>query len=352
MIAIRLYLIVVVVLCSIFQMSAQIGNLYSFDFLNLAGSARATALAGYPIALSDQDVAQAFHNPALLQPSMAHQLSINHNFHLADIGFGSIAYGIPVKDTSLMLMVSGGYVSYGDFTLADVIGNRQGSFSGSEGSLHIGISKKIDERLRLGVQLKYANSNLANYGSSGLGGDIGIHYHNPAKRSSWALVFKNIGAQLSAFDIQREPWPIDLQIGYAKRLEHLPLTWLITAHHLQRWDLRSPLDDQGTIIIIGQVPEPPSSLGKSVDNLFRHLTFGAELGLGRNEVVRIRLGYNHLRAKELSVTGFRSLSGLSLGFGLKIKKLRLDYGIGRYHLAGGANHLSLSLDLHELFSKL
>ncbi len=348
----RLYLIFVFLVSAPYLVTSQIGGLYTFDFLDLAGSSRATALGGVPIAFSDQDIAQAFHNPALLQPAMAHQLSINHNFHLADIGFGSIAYGIPLRDTSLMLMVSGGFVNYGDFTRADDFGIRQGTFSGQESSINVGVSKQLDERLRLGVQLKYAFSSLANFSSSGLGGDIGVHYHNPEKRSNWALVFKNLGAQFSSFDIQREPWPVNLQLGYAKRLEHLPLTWMITAHHLQRWDLRSPLDDQGGITIIGEEPTPPSSLSKSIDNLFRHLAFGAELGLGQNEVVRLRVGYNHLRAKELSVSGFRSLSGFSFGFGIKIKKIRLDYGVGRYHLAGGANHLSLTLDLHELASRL
>jgi len=352
MFSIKRYILLVVLINIAHLGQSQIGGLTTFDFLNLAGSSRATALAGHPIAISDQDVAQAYHNPALLQPGMAHQLSINHNFHVADIGFGSIAYGLPLRDTSMMLMISGGYVDYGDFTRADITGTRQGTFSGTESSIHVGMSKMLDERLRIGVQLKYANSSLANYNSSGLGGDIGVHYHNPSKRSNWAIVFKNIGAQVGAFDIQKEPWPVNIQLGYAKRLEHLPLTWMVTAHNLQRWDLRSPLDDQGTVIIIGQTPEPPSSISKTVDNLFRHLAFGAELGLGRNEVVKIRLGYNHLRAKELAVAGFRSLSGLSFGFGIKVKKLRLDYGVGRYHLAGGANHLSLSLDLHELFSKL
>jgi len=260
----------------------QIGGLYTFDFLDVAGSSRATALAGYPIALSDDDIAQAYHNPALLQSGMSHQLSINHNFHLADIGFGSIAYGVPLKDSTLMMMVSGGFINYGDFTRADDFGIRQGTFSGQESSINIGVSKQLDERLRLGVQLKYAFSSLANFSSTGLGGDIGVHYNNPDKRSNWAIVFKNLGAQFSGFDFQKEPWPVNIQLGYAKRLEHLPLTWMITAHHLQRWDLRSPLDDQGAIIIIGEELAPPSSLSRSVDNLFRHLAFGAELGLGRN----------------------------------------------------------------------
>ena len=72
----------------------------------------------------------------------------------------------------------------------------------------------------------------------------------------------------------------------------------------------------------------------------------------RGEVFRLRLGYNHLRNKELSVEGFRSLSGLSFGFGIRIKKIQIDYGVGRYHLAGSVNHLNVSIDLDHFFSKL
>ncbi len=334
------------------QASSQIGGLYTFDFLNLTSSARSTALAGFPIAIADDDVAQGYANPALINEAMSHHLSINHNFHFADISHGFVSYGLSLPDKNLSFMIGANYISYGDFDRADVFGNRNGNFSASENAITIGVSRKMDERLRLGVNLKYVNSSFDSFNSSGVGADIGLHYNNPEKRSNWAFVIKNIGGQFSTFDVEREAFPLDIQLGYAKRLEHLPFRFMITARQLQRWNLRSPLDELVTTSFIGQTPQPPSGFSRSIDNLFRHLTFGGELLLGKNEIFKLRFGYNHLRNKELSVEGFRSLSGFSFGFGLKVKKIRFDYGVGRYHLAGGVNHLSVSIDLNSFFKKL
>ncbi len=331
---------------------AQIGGLYTYDFLNLSPSARATALSGYTIAIADEDIAQAFANPALINEKMSHHISINHNFHFADISYGNMAYGLNLPGKDISIMVGGSYINYGSFKRADVFGNLNGTFSSSESAFIIGASKQLDERLRMGLNIKYVHSRFDTYGSSGIGADLGVHYFNPQKRSNWAIVLKNIGGQLSSFDLKKEAFPFDLQIGFAKRLAHLPFRFMITAHHLQKWNLRSTLDDRSNNIFIGQASSSISNFSKTVDNFFRHLAFGGELLIGQNEVVRIRLGYNHLRNKELSVDGIRSLSGFSFGFGIKVKRMQFDYGAGRYHLAGGVNHLSVSFDLDSLFGKL
>ena len=333
--------------------SGQIGGIGTFDFLNLTQSARSIALGGNPIALSDDDVAQVFNNPALLNHDMGHHVSVNHNFHFADISFGSFGYALPLTRDSSNFFIGVNYINYGSFVRADNIGTINGEFSASESALHLGYSRKIDERLRLGIVLKYADSNLENFGATGIGGDVGIFYSNSGRNSSWAFVLKNIGGQFTSFSAQRESYPTELQIGFQKRLAHIPFRYMITAHNLQRWDLTSPLDTEEQTIFIGSTEgASQGGFSKAIDNLFRHLSFGGEILIGSNEVVRVRFGYNHLLNKELSVSGFRSLSGFSFGFGLRIKKIRFDYGVGRYHLAGGVNHLSLSIDLQSIMRKI
>lgn len=333
-------------------LAGQIGGIATFDFLNLTSSARATALGGYPIAISDDDVSLAYLNPALINEKMSHRLSINQNFHFADIRHGFIAYGLDIPQKKISLIFGANYINYGDFQRADIFGNRIGEFSGSETAITLGVSKKLDERLRVGINLKYVNSKFDTYGASGIGADIGFHYHNPDKLNDWALVFRNVGGQFSSFSDMRESFPFDLQLGYSKRLAHLPFRFMVTAHHLQRWNLRSPQDDIGQITLIDQVNNEPSRFSKAVDNLFRHLAFGGELLIGRKELFRLRFGYNHLRNKELSVSNFRSLSGFNFGFGIKIKKISFDYGVGRFHLAGAVNHISASIDLNSIFNKI
>jgi len=166
------------------------------------------------------------------------------------------------------------------------------------------------------------------------------------------VVIRNLGVQLSRFSDQRQELPIDFQIGYSKRLAHLPFRWMVTMHNIHKWDLRTSLDDQNGVIVIGQEAAQTSGLSASVDNFFRHLTFGGEFLIGSKQAFRLRFGYDHLRNRELSLDNFMSLSGFSFGFGIKVKKWRLDYGVGRYHLAGSANHIGLVLDLDTFFKKI
>jgi len=58
-----------------------------------------------------------------------------------------------------------------------------------------------------------------------------------------------------------------------------------------------------------------------------------------------------LRRKELSLSNFRSLAGFSAGFGLRIKEIYINYGLGYFHLAGAANHISIRTDLGRFFRK-
>lgn len=339
-------------LCFYQNATAQIGNLNTFDFLELAQSARATGLGDFTISIADKDITQGFANPALLNPRTNNQLSFNHNFHFADISHGFAVMGFSLGDSSLNFMAGINYISYGEFARADQFGNRNGNFSGSENALTLGVSKQLDSRLRIGVNLKYVGANFDAFSANGIGADFGVHLRHPEKKSNWSIVFKNVGYQLSSFNERKEPFPFDLQFGYAKRLAHLPFQFMITAHQLHHWDLRNPLDDQSNSIFIDQEPSEASGFSKTVDNFFRHLAFGGELLLGKSESFKIRFGYNHFRKKELAVSGFRSLSGLSFGFGFRIKKLNFDYGVGRYHLGGSVNHLSLGLDLNSFFKKL
>ena len=63
----------------------------------------------------------------------------------------------------------------------------------------------------------------------------------------------------------------------------------------------------------------------------------------------IRAGYNYQRRQELKFDDKASVVGFSAGFGIKIKRFRLDYGISRFHLAGSSNLFSLAINLNENF---
>lgn len=325
----------------------QIGGKYAFQFLSLPSSARVTALGSSQIATSDSDIVLGLQSPSLLNASMHRSLALNHNFHLADISFGNAAYGHHLEKLGITAMAAVNYLSYGDFRRADDFGNINGDFSGNETTIILGAAKKWNERITTGVNLKWANSRLDRFSSSGLGIDVGLTYQHSEKSTITTFVVKNIGAQFSSYNENREAFPMDVQIGTSRRLKYLPLRLSFILHDLNNWNLRSDGLDDGGISFIGQESKEKSALAKGFDNFFHHVIFSGEFLIGKGEVFRLRFGYNHQLKKELKVSTFRSLGGFSLGFGFKIKRIAFDYGFGGYHLAGGMNHISLSTNLQE-----
>ncbi len=343
--------IILICLLTCFSLEAQIGGLTNFEFLRLPSSARSTALGGILISIQDTDPSLALNNPAALDSTSHRLVSFNHDFNFANISNGTFAYAHNLDYQDLTAVFGIQYINYGTFSLTDEIGNIQGEFSSREAAINFGVSRQMNERIRLGVLLRYISSSLESYSASGIASDLGVFYSKPNSSSSIGLVIKNIGIQLSQFNTEEKDLPFDVQIAYSNRLQHLPFRFTIVGQRLDQWTIRYDDPDRQEVDILGETNEK-SAFNKNIDNAFRHLIFNGEFLFGKNETVKIRLAYNHLMRQELSVSDFRSLSGFSMGFGIKIKRFSLDYGVGNYHLAGGTNHVGIRLDLASFSKKL
>lgn len=331
--------------------AAQVtGGRHVFQFMTLPPSARITALGGAQITVRDDDVAFAAANPGALNPAMDGQLSFQHNFYLSDIqgGYAAFATHLP----KIGFTVHGGlqYMNYGDIPWADEFGTIQGKVKAAETAFTLGGARQLTSRVSLGLNLRFGVSTLDVFQASALAADAGLLYADTARRFSAALVLRNFGAQIATFNGTREDLPRDVQIGFSKRLRYLPFRFTVIAHHLHQWEIRyddPTLQDDDTLLFGGEQNQSDGNPG--LDNFFRHFIFNGEFLLGRNEVFRIRLGYNHLRKKELSVRNYRSLAGFSGGVGIKVKRFRIDVGYAAYHLAGGAVHFGVGTNLKEFF---
>ena len=324
------------------------GGQHVFQFLSLSPSARITGLGGAQIAVQDDDLAFANANPAALNPRMDNRLTFNHNFYLSDIQHGYFAYGKHLKKAGMTFHAGLRYMNYGDIERADEQGIVNGKVKAAETAFTAGAGRRLTDRLTLGLNLHLANSTFDTYRASALAADAGLMYVDTAKRVTAGLVLKNRGTQLSTYNGTREDLPYDVQLGFSKRLKHMPFRFTVIAHHLHRWDIRydDPNADGDDVLLFGEDQNADKG-SPFVDNLFRHLIFNGEFLLGKAEGFRLRLGYNHLRKRELSVRNYRSLAGFSGGLGLKINRFRLDFGYAAYHLAGGTTHFSLSTNLNE-----
>lgn len=345
-------LIVICLLISSASLMAQIGGRYTYEFLGNPQSARLTALGGSLITIADEDISLAAANPALLSDTSHNQITINHNFAFADGSNGYLGYARHIDKWDINAHVGISYVSFGEFTAADELGNATGTFTGGETAFTVGASKRMNERITLGANIKGVFGSLETYSSTGLGADIGLLYAKPGSNTSIAFVAKNIGTELSSYGNESASMPLDIQIGISQKLQHLPFRFTIIAHQLQKWGVRyDDPDAVQTETLFGEPAPETSAFSESVDNFFRHFIFNGEFLLGKTQGLKLRFGYNHLRRKELSLSNFRSLAGFSAGFGLRIKGINIDYGLGYFHLAGAANHLSIRTDMSRFFRK-
>ncbi len=323
--------------------TAQNGGRYTFAFLKQSPSARATGLNQSQIALRDDDLALASVNPSLLNPLMHNGLDFNQNFLLGKIKSGMANYGYHVEKLKMTFQAGVQFISYGDFKQTDEFGNEQGTFRASEYAAFVGASRQLNERFSVGTNLKFIQSRLESYTSTGLAVDIAGAYINPEKNFGATVVLKNVGAQLKTYYGEaRQNLPYDLQIGVSKKLSRAPFRFSALAHDLLEWRLRydNPLENE--ISLLGEATNTKSAFSLTMDNIFRHLNFGGEIVLGKAENFRFRFGYSHQVRREMSLQNIRSTAGFSVGAGFKINRFRFDYGIGRQHIAGGMNHLSIS----------
>lgn len=329
---------------------AQIGGDHVYEFINLPHNARATALGDYFITTSDGDLGAAYHNPASLTDAAIKQVQISYDLFLADISRGSVAYGFKSDKLKANMHAGLQFVNYGDFKATNTLGIVEGDFRVKDIALTIGGSRDLYERLRLGANMRVINSQYESYSSWGLTFDAAAMFHLDDKNAILTLVIKNAGLQLSTFAGERESVPFDIQAGYSRRLEHLPFRFSIVAHHLHQWNIvYDDPSNQPTNNIFG-ANQPTDNTG-FVEDLFRHLVFSGEMFIGKNENVKLRLAYNHLRAKELKLDDFRTMAGFSFGLGLKLGKIQVDYGFGKFHTEAAASHFTLSTNLDKLFGQ-
>lgn len=337
-----------------FNLHAQVvGGRNVYDFLDLSYSARATALAGKIINVRDNDLSLAIDNPAALNYKMHQAVTFQQTAYFSGVTYGYAGYAHHIN--SIPLTIQGGiqYINYGKFKRTNQVGDQEGEFKASEIALVSGLSYQATDKLTFGTNQKIIASYLEGYNSAGWSSDWSAMYLDSSKRISFCLLLKNIGTQFTTYAKNgvRQRLPFDAQFGFSHRLKYLPLRFSIIAHHLHKWDIRyddPALEDSG--FLEQAAVSNKVTVGEVFDNIFRHLTFNFEFLLGKKENFRIRAGYDRLRQGELNVSGFRTLSGFSAGFGVKVYKFNIDYGFSSYHIGGTMHHFGISTRIAEFIS--
>ena len=318
----------------------QVGGEEIYQFLNLPTAARQVALGGEVLTLVD-DVNQPIWNPSVINSDLSGKLSANYTSYLAGINIGSVSFAKEVNRRFGTLHGSIKYIDYGSLIGSDEQGNETGQFNARDIAISIGYAINIPKtHFFIGSNVRLINATISNFSSVGISSDIAILYNNPYKNFVVTLVARNLGTQLQTFNGKKETLPFKIALGCSYLLEHVPLKWYLTLNNIQQWDISVANPSERITDLEGNVID--KNIG-FIANAFRHLIVGAELF--PKKAVNLRLGYNFRRAAELKLQNVRTFSGFSFGFGIKMKKLKLNYAYSKFHSAANASTFSLLIDV-------
>ena len=319
---------------------SQIGGKYTYQFLNLVTSPRQAALGGKVITIYDNDVNQAHYNPATINAEMNKNLALNYGSYYNEVSYGTASYAY-TYDRHLQTFHAGvNYVNYGNFDGYDENGQPTSSFTGSEMALSFGYAYNIPYTdIHIGASAKLISSSLETYHSFGGALDIGALFIDERNDVNWALVIRNIGTQFSTYNGVNEKLPLEIIAGVSQELENVPIRWYITLENLQKWNISFSNPARSQSSIDGQLTEQKVSF---VNNAMRHLIVGVELF--PKKAFNLRVGYNFRRSEELRILEQRNFSGVSLGFGLRMNKLKFNYSYSKYTLAGNTSLFGLTMN--------
>ncbi len=288
----------------------------TYEFLRIDPSARASALGGSFVAVTD-DADVIFYNPSGIGYLNGKPISFSFVKHLLDINLASLSFSTELENIG-RFGAAVKYINYGTFEQADEFGNRNGEFGAGELATLIGYSNKIDENFFYGVNAKFIYSKIADRSSSAIAVDLGLNYSFPEEMLSIGFSVLNLGSQISSYYSTKEDLPLDIVLGVSKRLERIPVRLSLDFHRLNDNKL-------------------------SFSKRFKSFNLGAELTLSK--VLKLRVGYDNQKRSDLKIGTTAGIAGFNFGIGASISSYQFDYSYSSYGLVGALHRIGISTNL-------
>jgi len=318
------------------SIAAQDGS-SAYDFLRFPTSSRVNALGGYSVSIVAPDPSLIFHNPALLGGEMDGMVNLNYMNYFADVNVGSAVFSKAFRERSAWA-VGATYINYGslrEFTPEEV---ELGTFSIQNIGIHLMYSYDLTDKWRGGLAMKMLYSALADYTSYGLAVDAGLSYYDEESNFAFGLALKHIGAQLKAYDRERQNVPWDIQMGISKRMLHAPIRLSVTGMYLNRWKF-DYTDDTKTETIAQDNDR------KFFPTLFKHVVLGIEFLPSDN--FWLGVGFNPKTKMDMKLDSGNALGGFSVGGGLRVSRFNVGASVARYHPSATSLMVSVSVGMNN-----
>ena len=199
--------------------------------------------------------------------------------------------------------------------------------------LQIGHSKKLHDKLQIGLNLKFIASIYEQYSSYAVGSDLSLTYFDNQKQFGGYLLLSNVGTTLKNYNNlsnYNNKLPFNSVIGINSKLKHAPLRFHISYNHLHKWSFNNESNLN---------PSEAIDFNTIFTQFFNHFVFGTELLFSEN--FNVRLGYDLLSRNELQPTSRPGTTGISWGVGFKVKGFKINYSNSKYHFSGVSNNLTI-----------
>lgn len=325
-------------------LTAQTAGNSAFAFINMPSSAREMALGSNLLCGSKTDLGQLWNNPASRTSLMNNTLMGSYNRYVSDIQSGFFCYAGQLKHKR-SFAIGLLYNDYGQFKGMDEAGIATGNFGAQDQCFFLSYKSKVGPKGHFGINTKYIYSIYEAFVSNGISTDLSYMYEDSSKKFNVTGFARNIGFQAIPYaGTERQALPFELAVNLSKQLAHLPFRYQIILHHLQQPDMRYTIMNTGQKDEFGKDKIATMSMG---DNILRHINFAGELFLSKQ--LTLRMGYNHMRRKEMTQEQKRGAAGFSWGLGLHYKKMELAYGSASYFAGQNANQFSVLLKLSEFY---
>ncbi len=292
---------------------SNFGFSQTYDFLRLDNSPRAAAMAGSFVANFD-DPNVMFYNPSGINSLEGTPVSFSYLNHLLDINSASLA--IAKNFDGLGNFAAGvQYITYGTFKGRDEAGRDIGNFSANDFAFTLSYGNKLEENFFYGVSSKIIYSGINDVSSTAIGFDIGLQYVLAQQDLSFGFSALNLGTQIDAYENYKEELPLDVRVGFSKGLQRVPVKFYFSFNRLN--------DDADKFM-----------------NRFNNFTFGGEIKL--SNVLKLRLGYDNDKRKDLVIGTTAGLAGFNIGIGALINKYNFDYSFSSMGLIGSLHRIGIS----------
>lgn len=202
-------------------------------FLRIAADARSSGMGDMGVATSP-DANSSFWNLAKT-PFMKNKMNVGVTYTpwlkalgLSDVYWATAGFNAKLNDNQSAIGGSLRYFSLGSIQFTDYAGNQLNQFRPVEMAIDFGYARKLNDRLSLGVALRYINSKLAsgvvnnvNYkAGNAIAGDISLYYDGATEKNdggfAWGIALTNLGSKIGyTNDNQNKDYiPANLGIGF------------------------------------------------------------------------------------------------------------------------------------------